>query len=165
MDLPQQKPQRFYCIGAAYEAFIAKASLASSCICSMFTTGSIATETLSFALLGLEDLSLRVVRRARRQRHGAAPRRPGGCPRRDHGDWQRPSQSIQPRRRSSAGRPAKCHTPSAGSNPGIRNLRQGSRRGLPPRHLELFHRAWERCRCRGRAVQETTCRPRAARAK
>ena len=32
----------------------------SSCICSMLTTGSITTETFSAALLGLEDLSLRV---------------------------------------------------------------------------------------------------------
>ena len=60
IDLPQQKPQRFYCIGAAYEAFIAKASLASSCICPMLTTASITTETFSAALLGLEDLSLRL---------------------------------------------------------------------------------------------------------
>ena len=60
MDLPQQKPQRFYCIGAAYEAFIAKASLASSCTCPMLTTASITTETFSAALLGLEDLSLRL---------------------------------------------------------------------------------------------------------
>jgi len=60
IDLPQQKPQRFYCIGTAYEAFIAKASLASSCNCPMLTTASITAETFSAALLGLEDLSLRL---------------------------------------------------------------------------------------------------------